>query len=225
MKRLLVLSLIAAAVPCCPDGYGLAGDNATARARVALALAAVQAKPAKNLDCPCGATCTCTAGECGSPNCPSLRAKKTAEAPGPIEWLAYKLAYSTAVREHKPLLIWVGETCPACEAEWGEYVHARLSEYDGDTTIYRGPGVIIGRPDGMGGMDKIGTLSGIPTKDAVKTLLAPVPKNPYDDNPHWPYRSVPQAFLPMMPPPMPMMPMGGFGGFGGGFGGGGGGGC
>lgn len=34
-----------------------------------------------NADCPCGKNCTCTAGECGSPDCPSLAATVVVQLP------------------------------------------------------------------------------------------------------------------------------------------------
>lgn len=249
MKKLFLqiacLGLLAI-LPCCPNGYGAEVD---ARVRAALALAAVRPPQTKKLDCACGASCTCTAGECGSPNCPSLRAKKE-EAPGPIEWAVYLVQYNKAVSQNKPFLIWVGEVCRPCEAKWTEFVHAHLTDYDGEL----GPKVIVGKPDGLGGLSLVARLDGIPTKAQVDAALSlRRDDNPYIDNPHWPYQKSgnttcvcpdgticncpggvcppqcisPQSFaprpmpimMPMMPPPMMM------GGFGGGFGGGGGGGC
>lgn len=166
-----------------------------ARARATLALAHAQ-KAVRPLDCACGPDCPCTAGECGSPNCPSLKA-----APGPIEWIIYQTKYNQAVRQNKPLLIWVGVACPPCEQQWAEWIHAHLSEYDGppyESSPYRGPGVIVARPDGMGGMTRTGTLSGVPLQSEVQALLGL-------------RKAAPLTFA---PPVMPMMPM--MGGFGGG---------
>jgi len=182
--------------------------------------------------CACGADCTCVSGDCGDPNCPSLTKRKVStKTQTPGEWLLYEVRYAQALKANKPLLIWVGEACPPCEAKWTDFVHAHLSEYDGNKGKEVGPEVIIAKPDGLGGMDIKGRIDGIPTKLAIDAMLRPRsdPRddptydnvNPYNHNPHWPYQS-----RLVMPPPMPMMrpmmPMMGFGGFGGGFCGGGG---
>lgn len=167
--------------------------------------------------CACGANCTCTAGECGDPNCPTYQvyARSNYLAPGPGEQLLYDIAYSRAVKNSEPLLVWVGETCPSCQRQWTEYVHANLSEFDSNTGVYNGPGVKVCRPDGLGGMSVVATLDGIPTKTAVQTALQGVQQAQQVTQP---------ACQPIFRPIPMMMPM--MGGCMGGFcGGGGGGGC
>lgn len=225
----VLLVALAATLICVPQLYA---DSATqARVKAALAIAKTKAKAGCGCD-----PCTCVAGECGSPNCLSLtrvtRSKYPTlkENPGPIEDAAYLIQYNKAIQQNKPLLIWVGETCPSYEQQWTEFVHARLSEYDGKQGAEFGPEVIVGKPDGLGGMDLLSRLNGIPTKNAVDAVVALAKPaeytNPYKTNPHWPYQSVQPMFQPM-PMMMPMMggcdPMGcGFGGgmMMGGFGGG-----
>lgn len=195
-----------------------AGDTGNAKARAALALsAATKAKTEAKGGCGCSCAergCNCAIpGECGDPGCCCGR---KAKSPGPIEWAIYEAQYNKALKANKPLLIWVGETCPSCESRWTEYVHARLSEYDGKNGTETGPEVILARPDGLGGMTIAGRLDGIPAKTAVDGLLNPAP----------PPRPVVQFAPRPIPMMMPMMPMGGFGGgMMGGFGVGGGGSC
>lgn len=156
--------------------------------------------------CPCGPSCKCTEGECGSVNCPSLK-----KSPGPVEWALYMVQYNKALVDNKPLLVWVGETCPSCERQWTSYIHARLSEYDGtDGVTDTGPEVIIAKPDGLGGMTIAGKLKGIPVLNQVQEILSPKPAFQQQSY------CTPTVYS---PPPMFMMPMpmmGGFGGFGGG---------
>ena len=151
--------------------------------------------------CPCGASCTCTAGECGARDCPSP--SKT--GPGPWEWAVYQVQYNRAVRQNKPMLIWLGETCPACEEQWTEFVHTRLSEFDSPSRgTEKGPACVVCKPDGLGGMNRLATLNGIPTRAEVDALVA---EGPVSSTP------AVQTFrvIPMMRPMM----MGGFGGGGG----------
>lgn len=143
-----------------------ADPDAEQRARAALALAQLGIK---NTTCSCGENCTCTAGECGSDGCPALTTSTYAQ-PGPGEWVVWNIQYERAVKSNKPLLTWVGETCPACQEQWGEFVHAYLSEFDSPAGNYQGPGVVLCKPDGLGGMDRVGTLGGIPTRQSVDAL-------------------------------------------------------
>ena len=195
-------------LPC----FVFAQSPTNPRVRAALALASIQ-KPTQakattphyacvpGCDCPCGENCTCTAGECGCACGVSVK-----RSPGVVEWAIYRVQYEKAIKENKPLLIWVGETCPLCENNWPEFIHARLSEY---TDGSKGPCVIVGKPDGMGGLNRVATINGIPTLPEVNAAVAT----------HTATAQVVQRFVPM-PPPMPMMmPM--MGGFGGGRGGGG----
>lgn len=185
MKRLLFRVLLVAGVafvPCCPDGYGLAKPPQAPPVKTAALV------PEKDCGCLVGAPCVCgTDCACGAARLVvhARPAQAPSERPGPVEWALYRLAYERAVGQNRPLIIWVGETCPSCEASWPEYVHARLSEYDGppyETTPYRGPGVILAKPDGLGGMDRLGTLSGVPSRDQVKALLYPAPAPAIQDS-------------------------------------------
>lgn len=198
----------------------LSAGEMDVRTRVALAL-----QQAKNKS-PCGCTsCTCAAGECGDLFCPANARTTTRSnyptAPGALEWQLYLLQYQKAVKAGKPLLIWVGETCPACESNWSEWVHARLSDYNGET----GPEVIVAKPDGLGGMSILSRLDGIPSHNAIAALLESRPQATQAG-------AVAMPVLRPMPMMMPMMggcgPMGCgpmMGGFGGGMMMGGGGGC
>lgn len=161
--------------------------------------------------CKCGVNCPCHAGECGDLGCPTAHGPK--EGIGDV--LAYRIGYNRAISQNKPLLVWVGETCPACEAQWTQFVHCRVSKWDSritDSPIaeYDGPGVKILKPDGLGGLTTAGTLDGIPTQLAVTSLLQEKQQAVTQQavqQPQLVFRP-----MPMMPPPMPMMPMGGFGG-------------
>lgn len=127
-------------------------------ALVALALGAGNAAQPKAA-CPCGDKCTCTAGECGSPDCPSLKGKST-----------YEARYALAVRTGKPLLIWVGEACPVCEGKWADWIHVRVKDWQGQRCD---PCVIVARPDGRGGLESAGVIAGIPTRADVEDRLTP----------------------------------------------------
>lgn len=163
--------------------------------------------------CKCGTGCPCHAGECGDLSCPTGHGPHHAAATARLEWLQYEIAYERAFYHKKPLLIWIGETCDACEQEWIDWVHARLSiaTYNANSTVkVSGPCVKVCKPAEVG-MDVVGTLTGIPSRTAVATLLAGMPPVQTESvsltpNPYTP-RFVP-APMAMMPPPM----MGGFGG-------------
>lgn len=185
-----------------------------------------------SVGCSCGASCTCIGGECGDPRCPNIdpfsarNAVKRNRGPGPIEWVIYEAQYNKAIKQNKPLLVWVGETCPSCESTWSQYIHARLSEYDGPKGVETGPEVMICKPDGLGGMNILARLDGIPSKPVVEALLNPSQTQSTSTGSNTLSTTIPQqlVFRPMSMPmmSMPMMGMGGFGmgGFGGGFGGG-----
>lgn len=184
-----------------------------------------------SVGCSCGSTCTCQGGECGDPACPTLdpfsirnsRGRKS--SPGPIEWAIYEMQYNKAIKENKPLLIWVGETCPACENSWTQYIHARLSEYDGTKGTEKGPEVMVCKPDGLGGMNVLAHLDGIPSKSAVEAIMSPQQTQTTQIQASIPLNNIiPQQLV--FQPTFPMMGgcsmgcgmpmMGGFGGFGGG---------
>lgn len=174
MRNLLLLSvcLVVCATFCTESVYG---SDAKTDARIRVALALTNAgKVQTQTHCYCGgdpSVCTCT--DCQCLNGQSCLAAKSS---GPLEYAIYLAAYDSALRQNKPLLIWVGETCPACENRWTEYVHARLSQFGGwgTTPIEQGPEVIVAKPDGLGGMDLTGRFQGIPTKASVEGLLNPV---------------------------------------------------
>lgn len=173
--------------------------------------------------CDCGGDpllCTCGPA-CGCANCPLHNPK--VKSPGPLEWAIYQAEHNRAVAQNKPLIIWVGETSPICEQRWSQYLHARLSEYDGQGWSTNGPEVIVARPDGFGGMTLAGRLDGIPLLSQVQAALSGQRKEVQAQPNFFPASTVP--IMPQYQPMsfMPAMPM--MGGFGGGFGGGGGGGC
>lgn len=187
-----------------------------ARAKVALAF--VSNSP-KARTCDCGGNASiCTCGpNCDCPGC-AINANVYKKAPEPIEWALYRVQYEKAVAQNKPLIIWVGETCPACENRWTNYLHARLTEFGGwsGVPLEQGPKVIVAKPDGLGGMNVVGRLEGIPGATAISDLLS---------HQRQAVQSPITCVSPMMCMPVcdPMM-----GGFSGGMmmgGGGGGGGC
>lgn len=178
---------------------------------------------------PTGQHCTCPSCGCsrclcvadGKCICPCCGVQNQPAAPAPS---TFKLLFDRAMTEDRPLVMWIAEVCPPCEAKMRGYVHAHLEDYEGDAT----PRVIVGRPNDKGGMDRLATFPGIPDTEQIKAAArgtptpAPAPAQP-----------VPVSFF--RPAPMPMfgggmpgmfgggIPM--MGGFGGGMMGGGGGGC
>lgn len=176
----------------CPCGCGQAGCTCVA-GECLVADKEKKPRPPRRTHCPCGcscgAGCACSgAGDCGEPGCTCAAAAQTKK---------FNAAKARAIRENKPLLIWVAEVCPPCEAKMPGYVHARVKEYFGITE----PCVIVGKPDGQGGLDRVVTIPGIPTPEEVAAALNPPP----------------MMAAPPSPPPMmmrPLMMMGGFGGGG-----------
>lgn len=172
----------------------------------------------------CRINCSCKAGECGAPNCPSLVRSGYSTSPmgeaAPGDWLMYKLGYDRAIRDSKPLLVWVGETCSSCENQWTQYIHCRVSTFDSSVTEnpvtnpYSGPGVLVMKPDGSGGMTIVSKLEGIPSLTTVQTALAT------KDGQTAPVTATQLSVFRPIFQPMMMPMMGGFGG--GGFCGGGG---
>lgn len=81
-------------------------SESNVRARVAMALASN-----KKASCDCGANCTCTKGECGDPNCPSLKAS---QAIGP-----QATSPTTAAKAYKVVN---GQLAPASEdSNWSPF--------------------------------------------------------------------------------------------------------
>lgn len=154
-------------------------------------------KAKKQTACPCGCgctTCACTyPAECGNPSC-TCGSKLAAKHALTLEEAADK-----AIRQNKPLLVWVAEVCPPCEKKMPGYIHVHVAGYSGYQTTIAEPSVLVAKPDGQGGLNIVKVLPGIPDVRDVQTALAP-PR---------------QVFLPPPPPPMPMF-FGGFGGCGGG---------
>lgn len=142
--------------------------------RVALALAVAaeppRVRPARRgcpCGCSCGGACQCASpGQCGEPDCTCGAAKRPARS-------SFSAAYHRAIAEGRPLLIWVAEVCPPCEVKMSGYVHAHVQQYDGYSGLVTEPCVVVGRPDGMGGLVRVGTLPGIPTPEQVRAILAP----------------------------------------------------
>jgi hypothetical protein len=98
-----------------------------------------------NNACGCGTTAGCS-GDCW-PGCETLT-----KAGG----LTYSDAYRRAVREGRPLVCWVGFACPSCERECADAVHVHVDSFRGDDS----PCVVVARPDGRGGMDRVASLTG-----------------------------------------------------------------
>lgn len=164
--------------------------DASVRAAIALAnarqsVAKPSAKPAPKAACPCGCSCTdclCATGQpCGDPGC-ICAAKKG---------LSLSAALEKAVAYDRPLLIWVREVCPPCEAQMSEYIHVHVEQYQGANDLVDYPAVIVGKPDGQGGITRVATFSGIPSKEQVSEALNPRPRMIY------------------LPPPPMMMSFGG----------------
>jgi len=141
--------------------------------------------------CACGATCTCTAGECGDPNCASLKAK--------AKLSLLDIAMDQAVRENKPLLIWVGVVCLPCEKSMPDYVHCHVERYVGQNDEVTGPAVIVGRPDGQGGLIRVATLDGIPSASQVASVLSSGVQSTPQAQPAAYYQP---SLLPLVSPPL-----------------------
>lgn len=181
----LALLLVVAATLYPGNGYG--DERTDQRVRLALALSAAKQQPIKAVSsgvCTCGTNCTCINGECGDPNCPSLRRS------------TYENKYLQAVRENKPILVWVSNSCLPCEKAWSDWVHVRVASYTGRQGKITGPCVIVGKPDGRGEIDLLGTLDGCPSRATVESILNPPPQ------------------IYQQPVFQPMFMMGGFGGGG-----------
>jgi hypothetical protein len=110
-------------------------------------------------------------------------------------------AHRRAIKENKPLLLWVGQPAravPGC-------VSVHLERYQ----RAHSPGVVVGMPDDDGEVTRVADLSGAPSDREIKAkAVLPTPEPQAAPS----YQFAPQAYA------------GGFGGFGG-FGGGSGGGC
>jgi hypothetical protein len=199
LRCLLTLVCLGGFVPA-----SVAQERLTVEQRVALALATGK-KPGACDSC---VACSCQSGECGDATCPTFRSSRALRCGDigcppriPGDWLMYKIGYEKAISSNLPLLVWVGETCISCEKQWTEYVHCNISVFDSgvvdaQVTTYLGPGVMVLKPDGLGGMTIVGKLSGIPTKEQVDSALNPLPA------------VIQKTAQPRMPMPM----MGGFGG-------------
>lgn len=147
--------------------------------------------------CPCGCgcrDCQCVDGDCGGPNCGCPDSKRV--------MARFYQKCRQAIDENKPLLVWVRVTCVPCEFKMPNYIHAHVIAYEGYSGVETDNCVLVFKPDGLGGMNKVGKLPGIPTPEEVQEALTPKPQMAYT------------------PPPMMMAPPMMMGGFGGGFGGG-----
>lgn len=137
--------------------------------------------------CTCGANCRCVAGECGCATCPSRGSDET----------RYVAAYQAALKEQKPICVWVGSGC-SCERDLTEFRHVHVENYHGDAT----PRIIVAKPDAEG-FEICATLTGECSAERIREAMKP--------------KVVVQVQSVPVYRPMPMM----MGGFGGGFGGGG----
>lgn len=214
MRSSLVLLTLLSWSSICLNVFSQETDKSAAiRARVALSLSQAKHK-AKRGACHCDLSCDCSCsncqctfpGECGSSTC-TCGLNTTAQSPGPLEWVIFEAQYSRALKAQKPLLIWVGETCPACENQWTDYIHARLTEYRGE----KGPEVIVGKPDTLG-FSVVGRFNGIPRREQVAAALGVLTKVSATASPDPLPLFIPQ-FIPQF---IPMMGGGGGGGGGGG---------
>ncbi len=140
------------------------GAPPSVRARVALALAAAQPTQPVKAECGCGCgcvNCTCAfPGECGSPFCTcggmSLRQA------------ALDMAFERAIQENKPVLVWVAMVCPPCEKVMPDYIHVHVTSFRKFTESC----VLVGQPDGNGGIKHVVTFLGCPTAAEVSNVLA-----------------------------------------------------
>ena len=110
--------------------------------------------------CVCAGGCACLVGECGAAGCPAAGQVQRRALP----FAAARLA---AIEENKPLLIWVGQSRPVIEALWPQYVHTEEGTYP---RAYN-PGVVVGKPDGLGGLDRAGDLPGLPSRQQVQSVV------------------------------------------------------
>lgn len=55
-----------------------------------------------------------------------------------------------AIRDSKPLVVWIGYKCPSSAVQVPGMLHHHVSE--NEWFDYKGPGVVVGVPDGKGGL-------------------------------------------------------------------------
>lgn len=113
----------------------------------------------KKADCPCQRECPCGSGKhctCGDAcKCPDCPGKAKPDAP-----LSYAAGYAKAVKENKPLVVFVA--CPSIRPVPGAVTAAGPVPYP----LPPGTGVLVLRPDGKGRMVCAATLKGC-ASDAV----------------------------------------------------------
>lgn len=153
--------------------------------------------------------CSCKNNECEISSCAC--ATSVTGVADLMEWVLFQVQRGKALSANKPLLVWVGESCPTYERAWVDFVHARLTKYDGDRGVEKGPLVLVCKPDGSNKLSIVARLAGIPERTIVDGSL-------------FPQEQIPPSPVSQITPPfftLPMQPM--FNGFSGG--GSGGGGC
>lgn len=83
------------------------------------------------------------------------QAPRPPQAPAPPAGSAdYSAAYQSAVREGRTLYVWVGYKCPSSANQLSEAVHVFVDSFRG-STVQR---VVVGVPDGVGGLDRVGEV-------------------------------------------------------------------
>lgn len=184
LKTLLVLALFA--LPwvgyCAPPPPAKSNLDASVRAALALAQAG-QRRPAPapvpkpqpkeipncgcdGLDCRCEAgKCVCKSGDRCTIDCDCKRKKD----------LSLSAAIDRAVAENRPLLIWIRQVCVPCQKAMPDCLHVHVTEYQGERDLVQDCSVIVGRPDGRGGLTRVATIPGCPDdlKQQVQAALAP----------------------------------------------------
>jgi hypothetical protein len=111
-------------------------------------------------------------------------------------------AHRKAVKENKPLLLWIGQAArvvPGC-------ISVQLKSYK----RAHSPGVVIGMPDEDGDVIRVADLEGVPTNQEIKAKAVRPISAPADTS----------SYAPQASQYVPQPSFGGFNNFGGNFGGG-----
>lgn len=135
-------------------------DDTEARVRAALALST----PVKQ-KCSCGgdkSICTCTGNppSCEAKNCPVCHPKPK------LPILDYAAAYELAISKGQPLVVYVNMVYPV------EIPGTVTISYKSNVLFGAGPKVVIGIPDGKGGMNQLEYLTGTASVADIEAAIA-----------------------------------------------------
>lgn len=153
----------------CPCTPGKRGDYCSCQNRC---FCSEFTTPTTVPNCGCdGPDCRCAPGKCDcTPNskcsidCDCKRKKD----------LSLNAAIDRAIRENKPIVVWVKLSCPPCQAALPDCVHVRVDEDEGGEWATQSPGAVIAKLV-RGELIVVGTVYGCPTDFAqrVRAILNP----------------------------------------------------